>query len=661
MPYEKKTKNDLKRSPNKRPSGNYFSSLLRKISGKPDMQPLDFAGQTLYNRLKLLFIILLTAFCCFSARMSTVYTLDVDNDEANYTTGVGFQYAEYMRAGNISGIIECRENNEHPPLVKLFNAAAIYITGSNDNPEAIITVCRITTVIFACLCAILLFLISPWAGIIFCLHSWQIYYSSKTWLDCVTSFFAVAAFFFLIKSDKKWNKWMMLSAIFIGAGIASKYIDGIFAAAIFIILIFYFFNKPKYILYYVGVSVLSFFILDPAIWSNPLVNLKQSVFFHQVQSGESALFIRYMERYSGSTGFFGQFVTLWGNKAFYESNLLPFGLDKIILILGISGLPLLYRRSLILFTWFIAGFLFILFYPVKYPHYTLTFIPILAISASEAMCNGASFLLSKTFRNIKLPAFITGLNLAACVTIIIAAYAVNFAYTNHNVKNNNLKAYNSYAYTLANLGRTEEAAKFFGKSAQGGGELNVAAYLNMAKIFADQKQYDRAKSELDKVFQIEPYSAEGRIIYGNILLSANKDDEALNEYLKVNVNRVVNPEVLMSLYFNLGLVYAKKNNYSTSAQMFEKVIQSFPGNAEAHYMLGIDYFRLGNINAAEKELLLAVKNGSTSSKTYHDLGIVYANQRRYEEAIAAWKKALKQDPSNTELQTYIENATRLLR
>jgi tetratricopeptide (TPR) repeat protein len=633
--------------------------LLRLSSDRPDLPGAPAAA----GRARKAAAVGLAVLCCLLARLPAARTLDVDNDESTYTAGVGLQYAEYLRAGDVMGILRCRENYEHPPLVKLIYGAAIAATGQDKTPEQVISVCRAVAVLFACLGAALLALLSPWAGLLFAVHSWQIYFSSKGWLDSVTVFFTIAAFYFFVRADQKWNRAMVLSALFLGAGVGSKYVNGLFAATLFPFLVLFFRRRPRYVLAYVGLSALAFFALDPALWLDPVGNLKQSLTFHQVQGG-TALYQRFLERYGGDRSAIGQFVSLWGNISSYQPERLAFGLDRVVLVLGFLGLPFLFRRNVILVAWFAAAALFLLLYPIKYPHYSMIFIPALALSGGEALRRGVPWALQKLRVPLDHPwlARLPGeAGMAALAGAALASWAAVFGARHWRDGRDDLRAYNSFAYTLTRLGRAEEARAIFARSGQGGGELTVASHLNIADLLIKEKKYVEARVELAEVLRLDPESAEGHALLGNTYLEESRLDEALSEYQKANVQRLTDPSSVAMLWLNIGSVQMKRNQPGEAIEPLEKAIRLKPTMGEAHYLLGLARAVQGDLGAAERELGLGVENGVGGWKIHHDLGVVYAREKKYAEAIASWEKALRADPQNAETRQYLESARRLAR
>jgi tetratricopeptide (TPR) repeat protein len=601
----------------------------------------------------------LLVLACLATRAPTLRSLDVDNDEAYYTAGVGFEYSEYLRTGDLGAILRCRENYEHPPLVKLIYGAAIAATGQGRSPQGMVTVCRITAMLFACVTAALVFWVSPGAAVILCLHTWFIFYTSKGWLDSITVCFLTAAFVLLLKAEGRWGRWLAGSAVLLGAGVASKYVTGLFALVLFLVLLLQFGRRLGYPLAYAGIAVATFLALDPALWRDPVVQLGQSLRFHQVHAG-SALYRHFLEAYAGDTGPLGEFAALWRPRALYQPDALMFGLDRAILVLGALGLPLLLRRSLALFAWFAAAALFLLLYPVKYPHYTMVLIPVLAIAAAEPLRAGVPALLARRAPRLRLPPWLDELNLCTAACVGVVAYAAIFAYRHRDARGDFTRADNSYAYTLVRLGRSQEAAAVFTRSAQAGGEVALGAHLNLAHLLLRERRPAEARAEAAEALRLSPGSQVARVLVGDSYLQEDRRDEALAEYLRVDPQGLVDPNARATLWLHMASVYVSRQQPDPAVPLLERVLEVNPRSGDAHYLLGLSGLLRRDLALAERELLAAVGAGVENAKIYQELGLVHAERGNYREAIRAWERSLRYDPQNAEVRQSIEAARGML-
>ena len=73
-----------------------------------------------------------------------------------------------------------------------------------------------------------------------------------------------------------------------------------------------------------------------------------------------------------------------------------------------------------------------------------------------------------------------------------------------------------------------------------------------------------------------------------------------------------------------------------------------PGNARAHYSLGIVLARRGQLDDAMANCQMALELNPNSAEAHYNLGLVLATCRRTDEAIAQYEKALELDPDYAE-------------
>ncbi|MDE0555614.1 MAG: crossover junction endodeoxyribonuclease RuvC, partial [Candidatus Poribacteria bacterium] len=106
-------------------------------------------------------------------------------------------------------------------------------------------------------------------------------------------------------------------------------------------------------------------------------------------------------------------------------------------------------------------------------------------------------------------------------------------------------------------------------------------------------------------------------------------------------------------HYNSGLAHLENDQYSKAITEFNEARNIDPIDAEVHYGLGRAYLGRGDLvaaeNAANETLRLevnhqnAVELQGAIKQTYYDRGIVYLNNQRYDEAIAAFKEVVRID------------------
>ena len=96
----------------------------------------------------------------------------------------------------------------------------------------------------------------------------------------------------------------------------------------------------------------------------------------------------------------------------------------------------------------------------------------------------------------------------------------------------------------------------------------------------------------------------------------------------------------------------RNENLPQALQMIQRAVNAEPGNGYSLDSLGWAYFKLGNIDEAERYLTEAARIVTSSPGIQEHLGDLYQRRNKTQEARAAWQKALS-------LSSEAEQMTRL--
>ena len=94
-----------------------------------------------------------------------------------------------------------------------------------------------------------------------------------------------------------------------------------------------------------------------------------------------------------------------------------------------------------------------------------------------------------------------------------------------------------------------------------------------------------------------------------------------------------------------GGKFAQEKKYQEAAREFETAVQQDPKNAEANLLLGLTLANTGDLEGAVKYSLAAVQL-KPSYSGYNNLGLIYANQGKFDKAVEAFKSAADINPSS---------------
>ena len=338
----------------------------------------------------------------WGVRWRALELLPIDYDEDDYL-GAAIHYAQALRDKDLGEIIEYDYNYEHPPLTKLAYGLAIFPLPPapatierpasapivSSLPEPHFHTARQLSIIFGTLQVLVLALIDPLAGFFLAVNTWQIKYTSQIMLEPLPSLTSILCVFFYLKSNRRWNAWMFLSALALGITIASKFPYGVVGFAIAIHWLWEEYPTQqrikagsffRWILPFMGFAllvVITFFAMNPRLWHDPFNRLWAAVSFH----GEYAT-----SDYVRGAGYppWQPFVWLFQSVPWHPGVFLV-SVDILITLFAVLGFKRLWKGQRVFALWLVLALGFLLIWPTKWPQY------ILILTAPLSLASGHGF------------------------------------------------------------------------------------------------------------------------------------------------------------------------------------------------------------------------------------------------------------------------------
>ncbi len=378
--------------------------------------------KTLTSRIALIAVIVLLG---LSLRTWAALQLPVDADEPVYMQ-VAFDYSKMIRNGDWQGILEYRQNSEHPPLIKLLYSLPILALPSYAGWADALLLARMISVLFGTLAVLVLALFDPLAGGLLAIQTMTVKYTAQTYLEAVPLFASVLAVVTLLTSRKTRDARFWISAAALGLVAASKYS---YVPILFVAGYVFIFEK-KYpwrdLLVYLVTAGALFFILDPALWLNPIGNLVASIAFHaQYAQGAHVAEVGY-PWYQPVEWISQSWPNVWHPNIFFF-----FSADGAIFILSLAGLALSWNRRRWLIVWYVGALLFLLLWPVKWPQYTLVLTPAICLAAGDTLHWAGNWIKEKEDYwgwfsvMIPNPTRIVLLSFIGVLAVLVVAFVVN--------------------------------------------------------------------------------------------------------------------------------------------------------------------------------------------------------------------------------------------
>jgi ABC-type sugar transport system permease subunit len=334
-------------------------------------------------------------------RLRAADNLSTDFDEDDYLRA-GQLYAQHLSRGDLAGVINERENYEHPPLSKLVygvvllaqpnpdyaNPTIAYPDGKNGGPEIAYRAkpIRDFNAWVGAFTAGIVAVVSPPAGFIVAVNSWHIKYTSQAMLEALPCLFAALMLLFLMRSRRNGDIWFWLAAVALGLTASGKYLYAVGGFAALGWLLWRGRDKRswKLLLAWSGVALLTFYVANPALWLNPVGRLYESLAF-------SANYSRSQHVQNSGFGMLQPAIWLFTSVPLEwlprrAPDLMPVRLEAIFSLLALVAFPAAWRnpnrigRLVALF--FAINMLFLFFWQTKWPQY------ILAVTVPVALLAG---------------------------------------------------------------------------------------------------------------------------------------------------------------------------------------------------------------------------------------------------------------------------------
>jgi len=335
-------------------------------------------------------------------RARAVERLQPDYDEMPYLD-LGYRYAERMAPGRWSEIPSVRENHEHPPMVKLAYGAAVKLTGAPEPdldhievpdpmPEAArpaFRAARWTSAVPGIAQVALMAAIHPIAGLLLAVDPHHAKYTSQACLEAIPGLFFLLALILFERATRDPRgvrraapdaALAVIAFALLGAAAAGKYTyGGVGALALAPLAVRAFPRRPGLWAALVGASMATFLALDPYLWPDPIGRFHDSVLFHFAYShGEHV-------RKIGLPWYYQVMWMFMPAAKISFAEVFPFqGVSLVLLPLAVLGAPLAARRRPVWAWTALVGSVFLLVWPVKWPHYLLVVLPSLCMLAAHA-------------------------------------------------------------------------------------------------------------------------------------------------------------------------------------------------------------------------------------------------------------------------------------
>lgn len=165
-----------------------------------------------------------------------------------------------------------------------------------------------------------------------------------------------------------------------------------------------------------------------------------------------------------------------------------------------------------------------------------------------------------------------------------------------------------------------------------------AVYVRLAQLNTTVGKYDIALQQYEKAMKMNPRDVDSLIGLSRVNEKLNRPDEAEKNLQQAIAIR---PDYWNG-YVMLALFYNRQKRGHDAVEQLKRVIELTPDNATAYSNLGAEYIDLADAKqypAAEAALKRSLQISPTYG-AYSNLGYLYYMQKRYSDAVEAYKNAL---------------------
>lgn len=172
---------------------------------------------------------------------------------------------------------------------------------------------------------------------------------------------------------------------------------------------------------------------------------------------------------------------------------------------------------------------------------------------------------------------------------------------------------------------------------------DIDLYLRISNLYIQADRGADAVAAARQAVELAPADQPDIISAALIALSSAQEHAGDAKGSEESLRRVLasEPDNATALN-NLGYFLVERNErLSEALEMIQRAVKAEPTNSSFLDSLGWAHFKLGQFDAAERQLTEAARRGSGSATIQEHLGDVYFGQGKKEQARVAWEKSLK--------------------
>ncbi|MCY3412213.1 MAG: tetratricopeptide repeat protein [Candidatus Heimdallarchaeota archaeon] len=194
----------------------------------------------------------------------------------------------------------------------------------------------------------------------------------------------------------------------------------------------------------------------------------------------------------------------------------------------------------------------------------------------------------------------------------------------------------------------------------------IDLYLQKAREYRTEEKPKKAISNYKKVLEIDPDHLEALYEMGELLKKQGELEEARECFLKI---KSIDPEykdskdllqqiddALIALYTNDGNENLKKKKYQDAINLYNKALDINPNNPDVLLLKAKAYQKKGGLKEAHKTIDSLLKIDNKHREGLYEKGVLYLQEKDYENAIKILERTLKEHPGYEEAKAQLNFA-----
>lgn len=173
---------------------------------------------------------------------------------------------------------------------------------------------------------------------------------------------------------------------------------------------------------------------------------------------------------------------------------------------------------------------------------------------------------------------------------------------------------------------------------------NEQAHFNLAQVYIATNQWQDAARHLQRAIALNDQIADYHYKLGFVMYQLNEFDQAETHLLRA----VEMDPSLYKAYYRLARTYEAIDRAEDAMRQYTESINRNPRFIDAYRDLGTLYAELDflpqSVQVFQSALEAVIEGSVDEAEIRHRLGTVLQEQRRYDEAVSEFRRALEIDP-----------------